>query len=288
MPGTLGSQTFETKAGNTLVYFAANTANWSEPGQSSQVGLWRSDGTEAGTVLLAAPQFNGQPQVVLGDTLYFTVFGQLWKSDGTPEGTVRVKSVGTMSNFFVAGTLVYFTVGDQIWRSDGTESGTFPLVSRLNDLTSLQIVDLNGIAYFSNRTTTDGRELWRSDGTVAGTRMVKNIHPGSFGSDPLFLTKLNGLLYFVAEDGVYGPELWKSDGTEAGTELAFDIRPGRSGSDPSRLFAVNDALYIVVRNRELWKYDPITSMALLVKDFNGIPGNVRLQPHASIDRNLCS
>ena len=78
----------------------------------------------------------------------------------------------------------------------------------------------------SSRPTT-GRhslELWKSDGTEAGTVLVKDINPGgggSAGSLPNHLTAVDGTLYFTAFDPDTGIELWKSDGTEAGH------RPGR-------------------------------------------------------------
>src|SRR5262245_45551968 len=67
-------------------------------------GLWRSDGTEAGTFVLrdlcpGDGYQSSQPEfAVLGTTVYFVasdcVLGdELWKSDGTPTGTQRVKDI---------------------------------------------------------------------------------------------------------------------------------------------------------------------------------------------------
>ena len=49
------------------------------------------------------------------------------------------------------------------------------------------------------------------------TVRVKDIQPGSSGSNPRYLTDVGGTLFFSADDGISGVELWKSDGTEAGT-----------------------------------------------------------------------
>jgi ELWxxDGT repeat protein len=70
-----------------LAYFVAND------GQTGP-GLWRSDGTAAGTFLLKdiTPGPYGSSPTNLTDvngTLYFTAAGT-WRTDGTPAGTVRV------------------------------------------------------------------------------------------------------------------------------------------------------------------------------------------------------
>ena len=47
-----------------------------------------------------------------------------------------------------------------------------------------QLTDAEGILFFRTEDGTHGRELWTSDGTAAGTVMVKDIRPGSVGSNP--------------------------------------------------------------------------------------------------------
>jgi ELWxxDGT repeat protein len=103
-------------------------------------------------------------------------------------------------------------------------SGTPHLLKDINtnlaDATSAEfgdnILELNGVAYFSATDGTHGFQLWRSDGTASGTQMVKDI-PGNFGSGgsyPGNLTNVGGTLFFAATDG-----LWRSDGTPGGTQL---------------------------------------------------------------------
>jgi ELWxxDGT repeat protein len=73
--------------------------------------------------------------------------------------------------------------------------------------------------------------------------MVKDIVPGTNGSDPLNLIAFNGQLFFTANDGVNGVELWKSDGTPEGTVMVKDIYPGGISSNPKQLTVYNNALY---------------------------------------------
>src|SRR5262249_2279298 len=49
------------------------------------------------------------------------------------------------------------------------------------------LTNVNGLLYFAADDGVNGRELWQSDGTAAGTVMVRDISPGTTGSDPAYL-----------------------------------------------------------------------------------------------------
>ena len=69
-----------------------------------------------------------------------------------------------------------------------------------------------------------GSELWKTDGTASGTVLVKDIDPGSAGSNVKGIVNVNGTLYFSANDGTHGTELWKvrADGSVV---MVDDINP---------------------------------------------------------------
>ena len=194
---TQGSNPQSFVAYQGAVYFEANIGG---------AGLWKSDGTAAGTTLLKP--LPGSPLVaaaVSNNTLYWSAAldnngVELWKSDGTAAGTVLVKNIAP---------------------------GSAPS-------TPQQMTDVGGTLYFTADDGTHGRELWKSDGTAAGTVLVKDINP-SGSSNPTNLTNVNGTLYFTANDGSHGVELWKSDGTASGTALVKDIAPGSASSSPAWL-----------------------------------------------------
>jgi ELWxxDGT repeat protein len=101
-------------------------------------------------------------------------------------------------------------------------------------------------------------------------RMVKDIIPGTPGSDPRMLTDVNGMLFFAATTTAAGEELWKTNGTFAGTVLVKDIHPGATGSSLASFTNVNGILYFKandgIHGDELWKSDGTAAGTVLVKD----------------------
>ncbi|PHR88647.1 MAG: hypothetical protein COA80_17930, partial [Leeuwenhoekiella sp.] len=115
----------------------------------------------------------------------------------------------------------------------------------LKELNSIEeSVTLNDITYFVGADEQHGKELWKTDGTRKGTVMVKDILPGSRGSEVQNLFVFKGAIYFSADDGILGSELYKTDGTKNGTVLVKDIQPyPRVGSQPGNFAIYNDELF---------------------------------------------
>ena len=82
--------------------------------------------------------------------------------------------------------------------------------------------------YFSAADPDNGIEVWRTDGTRAGTRLVRDVSPGPFPSDPRVSPHVEGtsVIYFVADDGIHGAQLWKTNGKPSGTRMVKDLSPG--------------------------------------------------------------
>src|SRR5215217_7331729 len=84
-----------------------------------------------------------------------------------------------------------------------------------------------------------GRELWRTDGTATGTFLVKDILPGSVGSDLANFTTVGSQVFFTASDRQFGPvQLWVTDGTAAGT-----VKVSATISGAENFVAYNGFLY---------------------------------------------
>lgn len=243
-------------------------------------GLWRTDGTPAGTKLVKN-NLDGSHLTASGGKLFFVgndgISGsELWKSDGTPGGTILVMDLapgpldGVSPNrgMVAANVAIYFVAGDfatglTLWKSDGTEAGSVPLLAVDPFLpSSIGLMGSSGgLLYFYANDGVNGSELWRSDGTPAGTMMLRDIRPGAQGSFPSGFAELNGTVYFTADDGVSGSELWKTDGTMMGTSLVVDLNPGvGDGVELGWSTVFNGALYFNADNGDgsglgLWKSD---------------------------------
>lgn len=248
--------------------------------------LWRTDGTEAGTRLVAdvcpgsCASLPRDLAAVGGEIFFVADDGmhgrELWKSDGTAAGTVLVRDLIPDTDFFssigsVSGLdgLALFSVSaygsrNELWRSDGTAAGTFLLaefVVRPNTWLSIQpLARLGGKLFFAAEDSAHGEEYWITDGTAAGTVLLKDIAPGTAGSVPgnPRMVVASGKAFFVA-GGAEGFELWVSDGTEPGTRLVKDIAPGSQYANVRDLTAVGGGIFFFASDDgfapDLWRSD---------------------------------
>jgi ELWxxDGT repeat protein len=213
---------------------------------------------------------------------------ELWKSDGTEAGTMMVHDInpGTDSGITDEREKIYNlngilliaaddgTHGEELWISDGTSAGT-ALLKDINTSGDSDIYffgdDGNGMLYFRATDGAHGEELWKTDGTPAGTVMVKDIWSGSTGSYPEDGVFFDGVLYFDTDDDMHGGELWKSDGTEGGTAMVKDIRPG-SARGLYDIAVTDNQLFLYaddgVHGGELWRSDGTAANTVLVQDIN--------------------
>lgn len=228
---------------------------------------------------------------------------ELWKTDGTEGGTVMVKDLnpgsgnGTPSNFMGFNGMLHFTATDginglQLWRTDGTEGGTQVVLS-LADVDGLtawsEFAVLNDRIFFRGADATHGGELWSTDGTAAGTQLFLDINPGITNSgidDPI---AYGGKLYFEAFDGTNGPEPWVCDGTLAGTHMIAETIPGNgtSGTTPSNFAGAGGLVFFragtSATGDELWVTDGTVAGTGLVRDI--YPGTNSSLPSYLIEHN---
>src|SRR5690606_14433372 len=230
--------------------------------------------------------------IIFQNQIYFTandgVHGrELWKIEN--DLPVLVMNIEEGSNdafndnciFLVTNDFIYFTTtnGKKLWKSDGTEVGTELILSNIESEYPCfsNLIEFDSKIYISYNDGIHGFELWQTDGSTNETSLVKDIYPGSNGSEIQDFFIFNDYLYFTAVNGsgTERREIWKSDGTEIGTTMLKDIG-GQTYADGVKVG--NDFLisgnyfyfygYSNSAGYELWKSDGTESGTQMVKDIN--------------------
>jgi ELWxxDGT repeat protein len=232
-PGSAGSDPrYLTNVNGTLFFSADNGLSGRE--------LWISNGSSIGTMLvrdIRSGTLGSDPAGLtnINGTLFFsaddgTSGRELWRSNGTSSTTVlvldiRPGSAGSDPRYFTNVDVTLFFSADngasgrELWISKGSSTDTMLVRDLRPGLFSASpswLSNVNGTLFFSaddgiSAPTFAGRELWRSNGTSAGTVLVRDIRPGTTGSNPSWLTNVNGKLFFSASDPANGVELWATD-----------------------------------------------------------------------------
>lgn len=303
-----------TEAGTTMVKNIAPDVVSSNPEQLTAIGstlyfttyrnlfgndgrdLWRSDGTEAGTVRLVEAKLGFLPDVArvlelfpAGTKLFYTATGvsggarSLWVTDGAPGGETLLKSNvarDPLDAIDLNGVLIFAVSNDandaiEIWRSNGTDTGTVLVTTvQANPNAGLSFTQFGAALFFFVVTNTT-YEVWKTDGQVGGvTQRVATINSatgGAVASGTRFVP-FNGALYFIANNGVNGYELWRSDGTETGTFMVKDVYSGSESGAAYPLVASSDRLFFIgadgATGYELWQSNGQASGTSLVADLS--------------------
>src|SRR5688572_4090407 len=121
---------------------------------------------------------------------------QLWKSDGTETGTVLVKELPAIDNLVNVNGVLFFTSSlastQELWKSDGSDAGTVLVKSWPTSVTPGNLTVVGNILFLTVFFSA-GEEMWKSDGSAAGTQLVKTFQSGIDN-----LTNVNGTLFFSA------------------------------------------------------------------------------------------
>ncbi|MBL9128962.1 MAG: hypothetical protein JNL97_15035, partial [Verrucomicrobiales bacterium] len=222
---------------------------WSSDGSAAGTSL----------VKVLGPEFGTDAELIAkaGSLLFFNAAG-LWRTDGTVAGTVRLAGGGGARLSRLGQRLLFTTFdaaqGELLWITDGTVAGT-RLVADIGPSNSKNrfspdgFVEVDGIAFFGADDGVDGMQLWKTDGTGPGTRRVRKLAPMA----PKSLVGFDGRLFFLRDR-----ELWRSDGTETGTVLVAKPRSEDSRVQVGPIQAVAGHLWFGVLadgRSELWRSD---------------------------------
>ena len=188
--------------------------------------LWRTNGTPAGTHLVADMTPGAEPTTLHSLTWYgsqrlvyaaeSTQFPPAFMTtDGTFAGTTLLKQMSVVPGTLVnaVGTLYFAgssadSAGIEPWKSDATPEGTVQLfdVNGEGDSNPAAFTHTVGGVYFIAGDPQSGRELWRTTGTEADTFRMTNLHPNGDGLHAIL--PWGDRLFLVADDGQTGAEPW--------------------------------------------------------------------------------
>jgi len=237
--------------------------------QSPAMGLWRSDGTEAGTMLVTAltlPDRSGPRSLM--------------------------SNAGTL--FFPAKSPGY---GVELWISDGTPSGTRLLVDILPGVGGSYPIHLTvfdgEVLFWAN--DGEAESLWKSDGSVAGTQRVKAVIPSTEACSRFWISSAcwrpsrfmlmdDSRFYFTVEESVPirilngAPmpwQLWESNGSPEGTSLRMQA-PFPSDAPVAAvhsMFSIGNTLHALgtthnSRKQLLVRIEPEAGTFTAIKEFS--------------------
>ena len=269
---------------------------------------WFSDGTAAGTTLLAdiqpgplpssphrlVPLAGGIAFVAsgpVGTELYFTtgITATLLADVSPPDSPFAPLPIGAVGNRLLVAADTMSDVGTELAFVDATGGGG--LLVDIDDRVVTKpsnpawFARLGDRALFVADDGVHGQELWVTDGTEAGTTLVRDLFPGPQGSVPRNLFEFGGRLYFSAVDAQLGGGLWVTDGTAAGTALVVDIHPNGGGvSSDVEFVSIGDRFVFVAGDPthgvEPWVSDGTAAGTHVIDLAPGPVGSMPGPPHA--------
>jgi ELWxxDGT repeat protein len=236
----------ESMAGAPFLYFVGDDGIHGS-------ALWRSDGTEAGTVTIDGIQsgtgrYSVYPVGRQASTCYFSDRFSVWRTDGTAAEKL-LSNPASVLHIMMGTTLLFVDSLGQLFKIDNPSAAPVQLTAFTGDLSSHFPQDLVIVGAQLFFWTPSG--LWKTDGTMAGTVMVKTVGP------PVWKIASGNTLYFWV-----GDRLWKSDGTDQGTVAIEDNCP-QTGAviapNPRILGTLGSTVLLSAADaggkRRLWKTD---------------------------------
>jgi ELWxxDGT repeat protein len=158
----------------------------------SGAGIWKSDGSAAGTVQIAEPCGTG---------------------GGWPRYPTTLLAADARKSYFAIGCS-----GDpstRPWRTDGTRLGTYPVGPTGRDVRTATL--FHDRLAFATLSPEGLVELWLEGEAQASPEAITPA--GGFGSskDPVFLANLDDRIVLLLSDSIAdGIEIWSTDGTAGG------------------------------------------------------------------------
>ena len=299
-PGLNNSAPSNFMVFNNKMYFSAT---YGQTGSATGTELWETDGTEAGTKIVAdinpgAPSSSPTNLYTFGNKLYFTAAlpvngvsssGVLMSYDSV-EGLKTVSTTAKFATtFLTSNNKLYFKA------TNSTMSPNTQRIYTLDDSLQPVMVDDNVTVMFlgnvgqqiiangqyKTATNPSWYQLFSLNGNTLDILKTINsaatAYPQNFYYSPAL-----GKSFFSANGG-NGPELWMSDGTADGTVQVKDINTttATAGSSATNFTEYNGKVYFTASDgatsgSELWVTDGTEQGTKMVKDI--VPGSTSSFP----------
>lgn len=183
-------------------------------------GEWlRSDGTAAGTFLLATVDSEFRPAICsIGSAVFAVTTTGIWTTGGTPATTTFAIALPLdfIEEVIEQPGRLYIQAYPFLWVTDGTAAGThrigLPGVPMPDEYTLVPL--LVGAAF-----TTSGNVLWRIDAATLEVTQLHNFEPADGSSGPYGQIGFGDQLLFCGQDTSGDDLIFASDGTAAGTHV---------------------------------------------------------------------
>ncbi|QDU65137.1 hypothetical protein [Engelhardtia mirabilis] len=249
-PGLGNSRVPELVVAESQAFF-----NFSKDSSSVIEGLYRTDGTPAGTVALTdevVGPFGPSLLTVLGDELVFRastdgIVTQAWLTDGTFANTRPLvdpagsQQPGEPLQFRVSGGVLFFTASSlssgsaELWTYEPIggqvtkvyASNVFGSAASLGEFWAP--ADDGRVLFQFDAGDGKGVELWTSDGTPSGTQAVADISPGAGDGDPKVGAQVGSHVVFTAGDPEHGSELHAISTADIGGWAVTEVGEGCAG-----------------------------------------------------------
>ena len=235
---------------NDELYFFAADDNI-----SGYQDIWKTDGTENGTVKVYSTNTNRGNLYVANKKLYFTQGSKLYKVDtnNSSLSEINIDNYYSISEFNVFNDEIYFISHTsnksdiRLYKLDKDEQLT--LLKEYNepqygDIEIDNFMSVNSNVYYSVRTdfnsSADTDVLWKTDGTATNTKEIKIFGWDRHLSDSGIsnFTAYKNKLYFNG-GSKNGFTMWVSDGTTVGTKNFLQKIISKS----SKMIVQNNSLY---------------------------------------------
>ena len=273
--GFYGQENMKFTKFNNFLYFFVNTPD-------SGKGLWKTDGTQAGTTKVIGQLYNPSELIIYQGSIYFLNYNTIWKSDGTSAGTsVLINSTNIIvtnpSQNLIGfnNSLIFRTSNQNVYLSKlNLQSLTISTVALMpwDDTYSTPLittsVDVDTALYFFDRRvhfdeTNDNYFLWKIRGSDFQASVIDTFK--TYIQD---FNKANNYIFFLSKNKL----LTISPGAKQKSIVLRDTISTIPENSRFSTFSLmlNDKFYFIAAGKhsgyKLWKSDGTNAGTIVIKD----------------------